>query len=166
MNDNLKKILVVIALMLLSAAGGRFLAPSKVEEKEVIKYVEKIVEKKIYVKDTKQAKRRVYIKLVTIKPDGTKTTETKIFDSDQIEITQKENSTTTVEKNVDSNKEKVVEYSKNDYYIFGSAKIDVNDLSSTLAYGLSINRRLLGPTYIGVFGYTDSTAGFNLGLGF
>lgn len=163
--NTITKVSIVVVLMACAAAGGRYATPTKVQEKEVIKYVDKIVEKKVYVKAKTESKHRVYVRLTTVKPDGTKTTETKIFNSDTIEITQKTNIAKTDEKVVDTSKQKGIEYKSTDYYIFVSAKTDLANMLG-LTYGLSFNRKLIGPFYVGAFGYTDKTAGFNLGLGF
>jgi len=164
MNEVLKKGLIIISLVGIGVAAGRFAAPTKTIEKEVIKEVEKIVEKRIIVKDTSEKKNKVTVRLVTIHPDGTKTIETRITDKSEIEVTQNENSTKTDDKSLDKSIEKVVEYSKDDYYL--GLGIKTNLTTGGLAYGLHAQRRILGPIHLGIFGYSDLSLGANAGISF
>lgn len=163
MSTKVKIVLVVVGL-LTAYAAGRFTTPSKIVEKEKIVYKDKIDESKKSEEIASRQKHRILIKLTTVKPDGTRTTETKVYYSDNIEITKNEQETKKEEKSIDKTTEKVVEYSKNEYFISGLVK--TNSSFAAPAYGLSVSKRFIGPVYIGAFAYTDTTLGCSLGLGF
>lgn len=154
-----KKILLLIGILGVGAAIGRWTSPTKIEVKEHIVYQEKIVEKKVYVKDTQQKNNKVTIKLVTILPDGTKKIETKIFDRSEIEITSRSDTNTETNTTIDSSKETVTEYSKPEWFFSGMA-------TTNSTYGLGINKQFLGPIFLGGFGFTDRTLGLSVGLSF
>lgn len=162
---NTKSIIVTIGVAILVAFGvGRYTAPVKVQEKEVIKYVDKVVEKIVEVNNTSSKQNKVVIKFTTIKPDGTKTTELRTYYTNEIEVTSKlvdEKKETT---NVDKTTEKVVEYKKDDNILALNAKASLDSIIPT--YGLSYQRRIIGPIYLGAFGFTDKTFGLNLGISF
>lgn len=160
----IKNILLALGLLIVGAAFGRWAAPSKVVEKEVVKYQDKIVEKIVYKKDTTEQKHKVTVSLVTIKPDGTKTIETKIFDDDNIQITQNKATDTTEVKTGEKDTEKTTTFAKDSYLVLVSQKINLEDKSSSL--GVSFNKRFLGPIYLGAFGFTDKTVGASVGLSF
>ena len=159
---------VIISLVVVAGAVGlgRFTAPSKVVEKEKIVFQEKIVTKKVYIKDTSKKVNKVTIRLVTIKPDGTRTIETKIFDKSEIEITQKGESIKSDDIKQTTEKEKTTEYKHDDLLISFGAKVDPFNATTGLSYGLFLNKRLLGPFYMGIFGFTDRSVGASLGLSF
>lgn len=164
MGESVKKGLIVLSILIIGAAFGRFTAPSKVEEREKIVYKDRIVEKKIYVTDKSQKNNKVTIRLVTIKPDGTKTIETKIFDKSEIDIVQNGSSTNIRESETSKETEKVVEYSRNDFLILFGAKRTFDN--PTFDYGIFLEKRLLGPIYGGAFAFTDKSGGIALGLAF
>lgn len=164
--NNRYKILAGLVVALAIFAAGRFTSPSKVVEKEHIVYQDRIVEKKIFVKDTSKKNNIVTIRLVTIKPDGTRTIETKTYDKSEIEIVQKDKEQKQEEKDKTIDKEKTTTYAKNDTFISLGSKIDTRNLTSGINYGLFLNKRVIGPLYMGVFGFTDASGGISLGLGF
>jgi len=143
---------------------GYYFAPTKTVEKEHIVYKDKIVEKKIYIKDTTKKDNKTTIRLVTIKPDGTRTIETRIIDKGELVVEQKATKTEDKTENLDSSKEKIVESSHNDWFLAIGAKYGVT--TTNTSYGLHINRRIVGPFTLGVFGYTDQSYGATIGLTF
>jgi hypothetical protein len=118
----------------------------------------------VYVKDTTKKTNKVTVKFVTIKPDGTRTIETKTYDTSLIEITQNGSINTEKDTTTDTTKEKTVEYSKNEFLVSIGVQSNIQQLQPS--YGLHIEKRLIGPVYLGVFGYTNGSGGLNLGLGF
>jgi hypothetical protein len=158
----IKEILIVAAIFGVGAAVGRYTLPERVVEKE------KIVYKEVTKENTKDAteknvkKNKVTVRVVTIKPDGTKTIETKIID--QGETVTVSNSETVKETKVEVVKEKESEtvYVKNDYLLSVSAQNFLSDRS----YGVLAQRRLLGPIYMGASVHTDRTYSVNVGLAF
>lgn len=161
-NKKLAAILLLVATV--SAAFGRYSAPSKVVEKEKIVYQDRIVEKKVYIHTKVKKNNKVTIRLVTIRPDGTKTIETKIFDRNEIDIVQKGENVKTDDITQTTDKEHITEYKQPDWLISAAYKIDTQNLTSGYAWGLTMNRRFLGPIFGGAFGFTDRTFGLSLGL--
>lgn len=163
MNDTLKKVLVGVVIIVGSVAVGRYTAPTKVEEKENIVYKDRIVEKKVFEKDTSKKNDTVTVRLVTIKPDGTRTIETKIVNKDEIIVS--ENGKTDVVKETEATKEtdKLVESKHDDWNVSVAIKMDSG---YNLSYGAHVQRRILGPFTLGAFGYTDVSGGLSLGLNF
>jgi hypothetical protein len=159
-----KKVLIIVGILGVGVAVGRYLTPTKIQEREKIVYQDKIVEKKVYVKDTNKKVDKVTVKLVTILPDGTKTIETKTFDKSEIEITQNGITTKDETKTVDKSTEKVVEYQKDNTIISVAGKNTTNSLD--LTYGLMVHRQVLGPLYLGAFGFADKSFGASIGIGF
>jgi hypothetical protein len=158
------KIIISVVLLASSFAAGRFTLPAKVLEKEVVKTVEKVVEKKIYVKDTTKKNNKVTITFTTIKPDGTKTIEKKVFDKNEIELTQREDTSIKDDKAVDKDKEKTVINDKDSFVISAGAKININN--PNLSYGILVDKRAIGPFHLGAFGFTDTSFGMTVGIGF
>jgi hypothetical protein len=158
-----KKVLIALLVLGVGVAIGKFATPSKVVEKEVIKYVDKIVEKKVYVKDTTKKNNKVTVRFVKILPDGTKTIETKTYDNSVIEITQNGTIDTNKETTLDKSTEKVVEYKKNDWMVSLGVK---TDLGFVPAYGITVDRRIIGPFYLGAFAFTDQSFGLKVGISF
>lgn len=159
MNENIKKVLLLVLIFALGGAFGRFSAPSRVVEKEHTVTQDNTTtkqqdDKSIIKKDNKE-----YIRIVTIKPDGTRVTETHILDKDKSVTIDNSQKQTTDNKMVFTDKEKTTTYSVNSTII--SLGIDRN-----MSYGGMVQRRLLGPIYVGGFGYTDGVIGLNLGVAF
>ena len=161
------KRIVAVALLILGAgiAIGRFSLPAKVVETEKTVYKDKIVEKIVYVKEKSEKRDLVTIRLVTIKPDGTKTIETKIYDKSQIEIVQKVQSEIVKETDKSTETSKTTEYSTKDWFVAGLARTNLGGISKP-DYGLSVNRRILGPFYLGAFGFTNKDLGAAVGVMF
>jgi hypothetical protein len=159
-----KKILIVTILIAAAAGFGRYTAPSKVVEKEHIVYQDKIVEKIVNVKDTSHKDNKVIERLTSIKPDGTKTIATKIYDKSDVEITQKNTVNKTEDVTQDTEKSKTVDYKKDDLILSAGYKLTIP--SGDPAWGLLFNKRLIGPIYIGGFGFTDKTIGASVGVSF
>lgn len=160
----IKQILIGILLLGIGVAFGRYIAPSKVIEKEKIIYKDKIVVKKVLVKDQTIHNNKVTIRLITFKPDGTKTIETKTYDKTLIDIVQKDQTKEINDSSGSSEKDKTIEYKKDEYLVSINVKTPINMLSPN--YGVSINKRFIGPIYIGAFGFLDKTVGLSLGLAF
>ena len=148
--------LLVVAV---AVAVGRFTAPSKIVEKEKIVTVEKIVEKKVYVNTTNKKNRKTLIRLVTVKPDGTRTTETRIVDNSELVINQSGSSDRTEDVTKTTDKSKVTEFKKESTIVSAAMKWPQT-------YGLAVDKRLLGPIWVGGFGFMDQSFGLKLGVGF
>jgi hypothetical protein len=166
MNTIIRNSLIVVTVFAGGVAAGKFSGPAKVVEKEHIVYQDKIVEKVVKVVDTKRKENRVYLKTVTISPDGTQKIETKIVNKDQIDTVDKsnthkdENSTTTTDK------EKTTTYARQSTIISLGMKSNLSTPLGTPVYGLFVNERIFGPLYMGTFLFTDKSFGLNAGIAF
>lgn len=134
-------IIVAILSLLASFATGYYLAPDKIKTETRTVEVEKIV---IQVKHE--------VKTVTVKPDGSSTTTT---------VTD-----TNTHSNTDSNSSTIskdIPINKNTLSI--SALVGTTGIPfGTQVYGLSVSRNFIGPIRLGIFGMSDKTFGFSLGL--
>lgn len=143
----MKKYGTFAIVALISFLAGKYLFPTKPEVKEVVKTVtvEKIVEKRNVVKNTK----------VTEKPDGTKVTE--VTETDK----------TVIVDNTSSKSEKKLE-------VKGSAKLtlgllaikDGSDFSSPTQFGTTVTVPLVGNLKMQALGTTDKRVGLGLALEF
>lgn len=163
MNTTLRNIIILVVTLAAGVAAGFYLSPQKTVTTETIKYVDRVVEKKVYLKDTSTKKNTTTIKLVTVKPDGTRTEETRVVNNDTILVNQSGESNSDSTKVVDKHNQTVVESKKMDTVISLAAK---SDFRSGMNYGVSVNKSILGPVYLGAFGFQDGQAGLSLGLGF
>jgi PDZ domain-containing secreted protein len=149
-----KQILIIGAIALTVAfAFGRWSAPEKV--KTITQTVEKKTDDKVVAVDDH--------KLTTItetdKPDGTKVKTTVIADTRDTSVHDK--STDQVEKT----QSKEVDKSTSKITISMLAGTNVTSPSS-LTYGASITKPILGPITVGVFGFQNGTVGASIGLTF
>lgn len=176
-----------IVLFVGGLAVGRFGTPAKVETKTVTQVVEKekIVEKIVYVKDTSEQdktndnkKQQIHIIEKTL-PDGTKTKETFILNEDTkyVEVDKSSHEDTTTDKVVDKEKDtKTTTDTKTqtavaDWRISGMAGVNYGSvadmkLKDAMIYGGVVEKRILGPIYMGGFGTTSKEVGLTLGLQF
>lgn len=144
----MKPLHILLGILIALAAGygiGRYAQPAKIEIKkeEVIKEVE-VIKKDVVIVE-KEVKN----------PDGTVTTERVITDKTQID-SKKE--TTEKQSSIVSNK-------KADWKV--SASVGAESLKFTQpVYGLHVERRILGPFFIGAYGMTNSNYGVSIGMEF
>jgi hypothetical protein len=163
-----KKNLILGALVLFIVGGliGRYLAPEKiqikVQEKEVIKEVIKYKESK---KSTENKDKQVII-IETRLPDGTITKETRILDKGVVVVDVKKD----LEDRKESSKETKTEITKDSPKDWNIAALatpshleDSIFATGSLAYGLHVQRRIIGPFQLGAFGITNKTYGFSIG---
>lgn len=127
--------------------AGKYLFPPKAEIKEVVKTVtvEKYVEKKNVVKNTK----------VTEKPDGTKVTE--VTETDR----------TVIVDNSSSKTEKKVEVKSASKITIGLLAIkDTTEFSKKTEFGATVSAPLIGNIKVQALGTTDKRLGLGLALDF
>lgn len=149
----IQKALIVLLLMGIAGACGFYFAPGKVETKtvEVLKEIEKVVYRE---------NRHVNTKIIeTIKPDGTIVKETYIVDETVVFVDK--------EKEVERIKEamKIVETQKPQWKVSASTNILGKDKPLDV-YQLSVDRRILGPIFVGIYGRTDKEFGAGVGIEF
>lgn len=137
-------------IVLLAGVGlGYALMPKKVETKTVM----------VETKQT-EAERNKHKETTTtevVKPDGTKETVTKTTEDSNTQKTVKDDTRTESEKTV----------------TYGGPSIGVRLLAATdfsagkpIDYGVSVDKRLLGPITVGAFGFRSGVVGLSLGLQF
>ncbi len=188
-------VLGALALLLLTFAAGRHSRPARVETKERIVYQDKIVEKVVnhdvvrteVVHDQVVAK-NVETKIVWEKaPDGSiKTTET-ITDlsktSDQTHTDQTHENVTRTDVTqvvkIDSTKNTITTYERPSWSVAvmpgldvrgaisdGLAALSPSTLTKRGILGASVERRIVGPVFGGVWGNTAGAGGVTVRLEF
>jgi hypothetical protein len=182
---NRKFILPVLGLLLFISGGavGRFGTPDKVvyKDKIVEKIVEKIVvqehivEKKVYIQAKKEKTRKETTTTKT--PDGTETTKT--VEETHTDTDTKANEEKVTEKIVYEEKivERVVEKEKlilkqSDWRIAAGAGVSIPNFLGKEELGvpglrgaviqLELDRRVVGPFHMGVFGNTQGVVGLTI----
>ena len=151
---NTKQIIIAGALALVVAfAFGRWSAPEKIK----IQTVE--VEKKTDDKTAAVDDHKITTITETDKPDGTKTKTTVIADQKSTNTTDKstDDTTKTMSKEIDKSTSKVT--------ISMLAGTNITSPTS-LMYGASITKPILGPITVGIFGFQNGTIGTSVGLTF
>lgn len=146
MNKN--KIIIAVVLGIIIFAFGRWSAPEKVRIETKIVEVEK---------KESETKKKKHKKTVVVKnPDGSETTTTI------------EDETTERKKKSDrlSENDSIEQTTKSTSRLNISALVGKDPLSTNLLYGGHVSRDLIGPVSVGVFGLSNKTAGFSLGLTF
>jgi len=138
---------IVMAIVFMCAVGyafGRYFQPPQVvtKEVEVIKEVE-VVKREV----------KTIIKEVT-RPDGTKETTTTID----------ENTKETTRKDQNRQNETIVTAQKPQWKVDLMVKASLTNIIPV--YGASVQRRILGPMFVGVQGWGDQSAGVSLGMEF
>ena len=159
----------ILALFIGGAAVGRFSLPAKVETKieEKIVVKEVIKWKTQYVKNEQKDKETVIIE--THYPDGKIVKETHIVDKGTIVVNKTAEGSKETDKKEETTTEKTVEYANRDWSFAALAAPKKSSeggvsLTSGVDYGLHVQRRVLGPFYLGGFGLTDKTFGASLGV--
>jgi len=146
MNKVLKMSVIGLLLLGLGVAVGRYLAPGKVEvvKEEVIKEVE-VVKKDV-----------VYVEKKITRPDGTIEEERRIEDKSETER----------RRDQESRESKIVQNAKPQWKVSGLVGTKDWTNISTPVYGISVERRIAGPIFVGAWGTTGSNVGISVGLEF
>lgn len=160
---------VVVAVVLSFAVGlatGRLTTPEKVRiETKTVTQTQTKDDKTTQVNTDKDQHVQV-VKTETKKPDGTTVTVTRLVkDTDtRRNVNQEDKSDATTSQTVTQSKE--VDASKSRITISTLVGLDVSNLTGGPVYGASATRPFLGPICLGVWGFTNKTAGVSLGLQF
>lgn len=139
-------VIAAIILVVMGYAFGRYMQPAKVEVKEV----------EVVKQVTTENKNIVVTQVETVNKDGTKTIKTVTEDK----------STTKVQENRTTESDKITSSQKPQWKVSGLAGVKIDDLKSRLVYGAAVERRILGPVFVGVWGNTERMAGVTVGLEF
>ena len=161
--------IVTLALFVGGAAIGRFSLPARVEVKTETKIVEKEVIK--WKTDTKKSenKDKDTVTIETHYPDGRIVKEKHTIDKGTIVVDKTSEGSKEKDKESDTKTSTVTEYATHEWNIsaLGAAKKSSSGnptLSEGFDYGAHVQRRILGPFYLGGFGLTDKTFGASAGV--
>lgn len=155
MSEKSKIIFYIVVLVGLFALG-RYSAPETVKiEKQVIE-----VEKKTKDKETNKKNNKIYIKVETILPDGTRRIETKIVDKGTITI----DATETSENEKETKEEKTVSKTR-PVIVYGGGGVNLLGNSTGPEFTAGVQKSILGPIYLGGYGTSKGTLGVTIGLG-
>jgi len=142
-----KKIAIMVLVALgLGYAVGRYVQPAsiKIVKEEVIKIVDRINKDVVTI-----------IEKIT-RPDGTVEEKTTIIDKTQYEHYQQQQ----------TNESTTIVSQKAQWKVQGLAGIRIDDFRGPQIYGVGIERRIIGPVFVGVWGNTDKQVGLSVGLEF
>lgn len=167
MKESRTKILIGLALLIGGFMIGRYSTPTKtvtkIEEKIVTKEVVKWKVKK--VKDESKNLEKIIVE--TKMPDGTIRKETRIVDKGVVRVDTTKDGSKSTETSKVTKIEKTETNQNNDWHVSALAMPKNGDYTNKeLSYGLHVERRIIGPFYLGVFGVTDSGAGLSIGGSF
>lgn len=167
---NTKSILGAILALGVAFAFGRYTAPEKVKiEKEIVTVESTTKEEKKEVKTDAQRDKRVEkVTTEVVRPDGTKETTTRIVE-DSKTTRQTDSGTDSREESRKASTEKsseTIEYGRDKLSLsmLAGAPISFTSGLGVIVYGGHIHRNFLGPISIGVWGLSNGTGGFSLGL--
>lgn len=166
-----KKTIVISALLLLGIGGaiGRYEAPDKIVTKIVTQTVTQTVTKEVVKRDTEIKKNTVTTITETVAPDGTKTKTTVIANKDDINTDMNKNVDTNTNTKTQTTETQTVTNEKRQWIVsalVSPSHSDKNILGSSLSYGASVQKQIIGPFYGGAFGLTNQTYGVSLGVTF
>lgn len=140
-----KEIIGGILLLVIGYAAGRYVQPAKVVTKtETVTKTNTVVQEHVHT-----------VVQTVVKPNGEKVI-TKTTDNNSVE----KNNTSS-----DSSASTVTTYSKPQWRAQGLVGLSTINLSSSI-YGVGVERRILGPIFVGAYGKTNSEAGLSLSLEF
>lgn len=169
MLDKIKSVVIGILLLIASFIAGKYTTPekivTKIEEKVVVKEVVKW--KKSESKEDNKNKETIIVE--TTYPDGTVKKETRIIDKGTVKISLNQ------ERSKESESSKVVTIEKSTTneksnwqvsLLASTQNLSYNDISSgktEINYGIHVQKRVLGPFYLGGFALDTKTFGLSVG---
>jgi hypothetical protein len=156
--DSIKQPLMLSAAFLVGAAVGRCTLPAKI----VTKTETKIVQQEVKAENKAITTKRNVDTTVTTKPDGTRVVETKDL-SVVTDILAEKDQTKVQSDHID---EKTVTYSKPSWMLGIGAGIHATSLKDGAIYSAQIQKRMLGPIWIGGSAQTDGFMGLSVHLEF
>lgn len=142
---NKTKVIIVVAIAAVSYAFGRYMTPSKIEYKTI----EVVKEQEHVNKDIVVTEKEVRNK------DGSVTIDRRIEDK-SVETRNKESSRM---------ESKVVTNQKTQWKAHALVGVQKTDFANPI-YGLQIERRIVGPIFVGAWGMDSKEYGVSVGLEF
>lgn len=146
MNDYLKLALAALLIGGLGYAAGRYVQPAKVEIKKEVEVKEVEVTRKNIVTVTHEEKR----------PDGTVITDSRTEDK----------STEATRTDTKSKESTTITNVKPQWKVSGGAGVKYNEISLQPVYTVGVERRILGPIFVGAYGRTDKEVGLSVSVEF
>lgn len=150
------KVLIVVGALLSAFAAGRFSTPEK------IKVETKIVEVEKKRKDTNLNKKSKKTTKTVTRPDGTKETTTVVetdTKKDTKEVTERD-------KKTDSVTETTKGGNKTSISVIGGIGLAPGTVAPAPAFGAHVQRQILGPFTLGIWGLSNVSGGVSLGIMF
>lgn len=139
-----------VIIFVVGAAAGRYTLPAKVETKIVTQTVTQTVTKADDKTDVNDHKNEHKDETIEIKPDGTKVIHV-VTDDKGVETTKTDDKTdTTTKTDTKTTSDKIVENSKMDWILGFDVAKDVQNPLTGIYYGGSVDRRIIGPIYLGI----------------
>lgn len=160
------KVILAIATLTTTFALGRYTVPTKTKIEKETSETSKNVENKQTETDRDKHKQTVVIERVL--PDGSRIIETHTTEDTSTNRKTDSSSSTETAKTSKESKEVTREGSKVNISILAGTdlKFAFPPTTSTVIYGGHISKDFLGPISIGVWGLSNGTGGFSLGLSF
>lgn len=152
------KILIFIVYTAVVAASAYYFAPQKIQ------IVEKEVKVEVAKKDTDVDQHGHVDTTTKIKTNKDGTTITVIHKIQDDNVDTKTKVDTTITDNKD--KSTTIEKSKGFTNLSFLAGISTTQPGNPMLYGASVNRSILGPISIGLWGLSDGSCGASIGLNF
>ena len=161
---------VVLVLALGAAfAAGRFLAPDKViTQTEVVEVEKEVIREVVKESETEsvQLERQTHT-IITERPDGTKITEIFEVNKDTIVIDRRSEQGFEVDTETESEISdiRIVERSRPQWKV-GTMAVTSSFEEFSVDYGLTVERRMFGPIFMGVTGVQNQGVGLTLSIEF
>jgi hypothetical protein len=161
-------VLVAVPLAFLT---GRFVAPTRVQTRDVerVVYRDRTVSVAVAAKTETRAETRHTVRTRVTRPDGTREERTETTRGVDVERTEKTASAQTVERErlVYRDRSVTVERSRPDWRVGALVGVDpFHQLSGSLLYGGHVERRVLGPVWLGAWGLSSRAVGLSLSFEF
>ncbi len=159
-----QKIIITTVSLAVAFATGRYTVPVKVKTEIKTVEVEKIVYKEKKNTTRKNNKTTTIVEHKT--KDGDDTITTVIKDNDDTHTVASSDTTKNDNKQKDDKKEVVKESGHLTISALAGTNITGIPASQGIIYGGEIQRNLIGPSVIGIWGLSNGTCGASLGLEF
>jgi hypothetical protein len=182
LRDRIRKPAIYVTVAGVGFALGRYTSPQQVEYRDRVQiqyldrveYRDRVVEKIVKVKDTDVKESVRYVYRTITKPDGT--TETTKEITKDTDSSTKEATKSDTEKQVEVKKEIVIqkeiqtEYVDKPVYVHKDWQVGVGVRSGVTnfipTYEGSVNRRIVGPFWMGLRAGSDLSGGVYVGFEF
>lgn len=164
-NRNIK-IAIVLVFGVVCFALGRWLSPEKVKIQREVVVKEDTTKIEQLKTDLERLKKKKTTTVEVIRPDGTREIKTVVKEDESVRKQKSKDTTTTIVKETSEKESKEITNSSSVLTLSALVGTDITSLSSSskLQFGAHVQRTIIGPFTLGVFGLSSGTAGFSLGL--